>query len=328
MNRRAPCWTVVLLLLVLTISLFAPSAAAAPPKVRIAVSYWIGYAPFFIGEAKGFFKDEGADVEVLLLPSIADRRSAMAANRIQGFTTTVDTHIVSAAAGIDVVQVLALDDSYGGDGVVALKQYDSLRSLVGKRVGLHTLGGASFFWFLNLIEEEGLHLDDFEVVNMTAGDAGAAFMAGRLDAALTWEPWLSQAKASPRGHIIIDSAETPGVIADALGLRRDFVEAHPDVVAAIVRGWYRSLEYMKENPKDAHALMARALEQTVEDFEAALPFVRFYGPEENAWFFGTDDEPGPIYDLAQRAVDIYVKYEVIDQAIDPAPTIDGSFIHR
>lgn len=328
MDRRPSAWTVALLLLVLAVSFVAPSAAAAPPKVRIGVSYWIGYAPFFLGEAKGFFKEEGADVEVVLLPSIADRRSAMAANRIQGFTTTVDTHIVSASAGIDVVQVLALDDSYGGDGVVALRQYDSLQSLVGKRVGLHTLGGASFFWFLNLLEDEGLHLDDFEVINMTAGDAGAAFMAGRLDAALTWEPWLSQAKASPRGHVIIDSSATPGVIADALGLRRDFVEAHPEAVAAIVRGWYRSLEYMKENPRDAHAIMARALDQTVEDFEATLPQVRFYGPEENAWFFGTASEPGPIYDLARRAVDIYVKYGVIENAIDPTPTIDGSFINR
>lgn len=301
-------------------------ALAEGPRVRLAMSTWVGYAPFHVAAEKGLFRKQGVDVEILVLESVADRRSALAANRIQGFATTVDTHVITAASGIDVVQVLALDDSYGGDGLVARKEFRSLQDLKGKSVGLHTLGGASFFWFLYLLDREGLTLQDFNVINLTAGDAGAAFVAGRLDAAVTWEPWLGRAKQSPHGQVLIDSKQTPGVIVDSLGLRRDFVAQNPGAVRAIVRAWYDALEYMRANPADANRIMARAMGQTVPEFEATLGDVRFYGPQENLEYFGSPQRRGLIYDVTGKAVELYLKHGIIDRRVDAASLIDPSFV--
>ena len=130
----------------------AQTESGSSAKTVIGVSSWVGYAPLFIAEEKGFFKDHGADVEIKTIESGADRRSALASNKIQGMCTTVDTHIITDAVGVDVVQVLALDTSCGGDGLVAKNEYQSIKDLAGKKIALDTTSGSSYFWFQTLIK--------------------------------------------------------------------------------------------------------------------------------------------------------------------------------
>src|SRR5699024_1922725 len=96
------------------------------------------------------------------IEQVADRRSALASGAIVGFPTTVDTQVSTAAAGVPVVQVVALDDSYGADGIVAKKDIKTIEDLKGKNVGLETGGGASFFWFVYLLNKHGMSLDDIK----------------------------------------------------------------------------------------------------------------------------------------------------------------------
>ena len=109
-----------LLGLVFALVLVGGTAYAGEP-IKLGMSTWLGYAPLYLAKEKGFFQKRGLDVEIVVIESPADRRAAFAADRIQGFATTVDTHVMTAAAEnpIPVKQVLALDDSYGGDGIVA-----------------------------------------------------------------------------------------------------------------------------------------------------------------------------------------------------------------
>src|SRR5699024_10993698 len=149
--------------LLMAVACFAwtsPGWTADSPTVKLGISSWIGYGPIFVAEEKGFFKQEGVDVELRRIEKVADRRSALAAGAIKGFPTTVDTQVSTAAAGVPVIQVVALDDSYGADGIVARKDINSIEDLKGQDVGLETGGGASFFWFLNLLNEHDMTLDD------------------------------------------------------------------------------------------------------------------------------------------------------------------------
>ena len=48
-----------------------------------------------------------------------------------------------------------------------------------------------------------------KTIDMKAGDAGSAFVAGKVDAAVTGEPWLSKARETPFGDIFLASDKTP-----------------------------------------------------------------------------------------------------------------------
>lgn len=300
--------------------------AADLPTVNLGISSWTGFAPLFVAQEKGFFQKEGVDVKLQRIEVVANRRSALAANAIQGFPTTVNTWVTTAAAGVPVVQVLALDDSYGADGIVAKKGIDSFKDLAGHTVGLETGGGASYFWFLYLLDQNHMKLSEVKIKDMSAGDAGAAFAAGRLDAAVTWEPWLTNARNTTFGHVLMTSKASPGVIADTLGFRADFVRDHPQAVQAVVNAWFDALDYVASHKQDAYAIMAKAMNQTPKDFADSASGVRWYDRGKNQHYFGTAAAPGPLYDLTREAVDLYMKEGIIDNKPEVPSMIDAKFI--
>lgn len=296
------------------------------PKVNLAFSTWVGFAPLYIAEEKGYFKDNGVDVELTRMESSADRTTSLASDRVQGIASTVDSHVVTGANNIPITQVLTLDDSNGGDGIVAKKEIKSLEDLKGKTVGVQTDGGASFFWFLYLLKEEGINVDDINLENMNAGDAGAAFVAGKLDAAVTWEPWLTKAKDTDFGHLLASSDQTPGVIADTIAMKKNFVQENPDAVKGLVKAWYDALDYLESDKEDAVNIMAKAMGQTPEEFEEALKGVQYYDQAKNEEYFGTNDNPGDLHDLTEMGATVWKERGIIKNDPDVEGLLDYSFI--
>jgi NitT/TauT family transport system substrate-binding protein len=94
---------------------------------------------------------------------------------------------------------------------------------------------------------------------MDADKAGAAFVAGALDAAVTWEPWLTKASESGHGHILITTRQKPGVIVDALAFRDTVLSQKKQAVAALVQAWFDALQYWKDHPAESDAIMAKSL---------------------------------------------------------------------
>jgi NitT/TauT family transport system substrate-binding protein len=307
--------------------LLAGSTFAAEP-IKLGMSTWLGYAPLYLAKEKGFFQKQGLEVEIVVIESPADRRVAFAADKIQGFATTVDTHVMTAAAEnpIPLKQVLALDDSHGGDGIVAKKEIKTIKDLKGKTVAAQLGAGASYFWLNYVLAQNGMKLSDLKAVDMKAGDAGAAFVAGKVDAAVTWEPWLSKAKETPFGQVLLSSDKTPGIIVDSLAFKPDFLKKRGAEVKKIVVAWNEAVKFAVANPQEADAIMAKFTGQKPEEFTKEKTGVRFYGDKENKEYFGTAQKPGLLYKVTQRAADLWSELKLIKKKPKAADLIDGSFL--
>ena len=162
----------------------------------------------------------------------------------------------------------------------------------------------------------------------SAGEAGAAFVAGKVDAAITWQPRLSKASATDFGYTMMDSKASPGVIVDTFAMRKDFIKDHPEAVQAIIDGWYDALDFLKSNPDEAIAIMAKRLGEKPENLKKELGDVTFYDEAGNKTYFGTKDNPGDFYKIVKTASDLWVSVGLIDKAVDAASIIDGSFLTR
>jgi NitT/TauT family transport system substrate-binding protein len=321
MKRRVFCGLIVF------VFLSAGSVFGAEP-IKIGMSTWLGYAPLYLAKEKGFFQKQGVEVEIVVIESPADRRAAFAANKIQGFATTVDTHVMTAAAEnpIPLKQILALDDSHGGDGIVAKKEIKTIKDLKGKTVAAQLGAGASYFWLNYVLSQNGMKLADLKAVDMKAGDAGAAFVAGKIDAAVTWEPWLSRAKDTPFGQILLSSDKTPGIIVDSLAFKPDFLKSRGADVKKIVAGWYEAVKFAAQSPAEADAVMAKFTGQKAEEFTKEKTGVRFYGEKENRDYFGTPQKQGLLYKVTQRAADLWAELKLIKAKPKAAELIDGSYL--
>ncbi len=294
-------------------------------ELQVAFSTWVGYAPLYIAEEKGFFKENNVDVTLTRIESSSDRLSALAAKRIQGIGGTVDSHVVAAARDIPLVQVVSTEESSGGDGIVAKKEIKSFQDLKGKKVAVQTDGGASFFWFNYLLQKEGMTMEDMDIQSMSSGDAGAAFAANKVDAAITWEPWLSQAKNTDFGHVLMTTKDTPGVITSSFALHQDYIDNNPKQVEGFVQSWYDAIEFYKSNEEEAISIMAKAMGQTTDEFKEALAGVTLFDQEKSIEYFGTAEKPGQLYELTKLGSTLWLEQNIIDTEPDIEALIDYSF---
>jgi len=169
---------------------------------------------------------------------------------------------------------------------------------------------------------------DLQIINMRQDDAGAAFLGGKVDAAVTWEPWLTRAKQAPGGHILIDSSQTPGLIVDVMVMRRDVITAQPAAVKATVAGWYQAVEYWKHNPDDADLVMAMAVGGWLKDvktFKETLDGVRYYDQAINKKYMAPG---GRMYVTAQNAIDIWKSFGKITENETANDIINPTFVNQ
>ena len=225
--------------------------AQAMPKVVLAMSGWTGFAPFTLAREKGLFKKNGVDLDIKKMPTQA-RHAAMAAGEVQAISTTIDTHITYVAANVPVTQVLVIDSSTGGDGVLVKNSIKSFADLKGKTVAVDNPGAVSNFWFNYLLRKNGLTMKDVKPTNLGPQPAANAFAGGQFDAAVTYEPYMSGALTSmPDAKILVSSKETPGVIIDTLAFQPEFINKNPNAVKGVIAGWFEALDLIKQNPAGA-----------------------------------------------------------------------------
>jgi len=310
----------------LILTLASPLAAQDLPALKIAFNTWVGFGPLYVAQEKGFFKQLGIEVRMTILEDTASKGSALKAKRLDGVGTTADSQVIAASQGIPGVICLALDQSNGADGIVAVQSIASVKDLKGKTVAVQP-GFVSHFFLLYLLDEAGLSPKDVTVQPFETGDAGAAFVAKRVDAAVTWEPWLSKAKERPDGKVLITSKEKPGLIVDVLAMRDDIIKNRPEDVKKLIKGWYMGVDYYVKNPAEATAIIAKNFKLSPEETADMLSGVTFFDATGNIEYFGTAAAPGQIHKVVGKANEVWQKAGEMKKPVDTKLLVDGSLVN-
>jgi NitT/TauT family transport system substrate-binding protein len=324
--------TISTLLALATGVALAAMAAPIPARadtIKIAHSTWVGYGPLYIARDKGIFKKNGVDVDLVVVEDPKERFPTLMADKIDLIASTVDTALLYLKTPKDFQYVVGIDDSNGGDGIVANKDIKTIADLKGKQVAVNE-GSVSEFYLNVLLAKAGLKESDLKPVNMTASDAGTAFVSKRVDAAVTWEPWLSRGKASDHGHLLVDSSTTPGLITDVLIGKTTWISAHPKDVEALVKSWNEAVGYYRDHPDESIEIMAKGVGGWLKDpkeFKETLPGIKFYGGADNKTFFGTKAKPGPLKDTVQAAIDIWSSHGKLQVKVAPDDLINYTFVN-
>jgi NitT/TauT family transport system substrate-binding protein len=162
------------------------------PKFRFSTNSWVGSGPMYLAKEKGFFKDEGVDVEISVMEDQAQRTAAMTKGEIDGYIDTADLLVTTRANNVPAISVMQIDFSDGADGIIVTSNIKKAQDLKGKKIAVQrNFVGESFLIYY--LQQNGMTVSDVEMVDMESGAAGSAFAAGSIDAAVTFEPWLSKA---------------------------------------------------------------------------------------------------------------------------------------
>jgi NitT/TauT family transport system substrate-binding protein len=295
-------------------------AHAQDTKVAIGISGWTGFAPLTLAKEAGIFKKNGLDVTIRKIPQ-ASRHLAIGSGDIQCAATTVETWIVWNANGIPTKQIFQLDKSYGADGMVVRNNINSIKDLKGKTVAASAPGTAPYFTLAWFLKENGLSIKDVTVVNLEPGPAAQAFIAGQNDAAMTYEPYLSNIRAAPQaGKIIATTLDYP-MIMDTFGCTPKFLEDNPKAAKTLADSYFEALDMIAKDQAKAYEIMGADVKQTGEQFGNSAKFLRWQDREANKTFFA-----GEWQAFTAKAADLLLEIGVIRQKPDFSTMIDTRFI--
>lgn len=328
-NTRMPQAAKLLIVLSLAVFIigaffiFVPSKTAQEP-LKIGIVVYPGYAPLFVAKEKGFFEKEGVNAEIVVINDFNQLISSIASGNVQMLISTADYTPVVRHAGVDVKEILVADIGYGADGLVVKNDIATIADLKGRQVYL-SIGSPSHFLFRYMAEQEGLSAGDIELIQMEPDQVGAAFAAGQIDYGMTWEPWLSKASEREDGKVLITSKAKPGIITDTFVVRADALQARKEDVRAVVRAWFDAVEFLDTNPDEANAIMSKGFGLPAEEFSLQIKTVKFLNYSENLAKFDKST-PLNLYDLTEKAVDIFSKDGILKSPVDPEEIIDPTLL--
>lgn len=323
-SRRAFRLAGVFVAAAVLMGLVAATAVAGPaqaPLLRIGTQPWLGYGPWWIAEEKGMFAARGLNVVLLNFIQDQDLNAALAAGRLEGANLATHTAIKFLESGIDLKLVLFLDASYNADAIMAGPGINSVRDLRGKTVAYEE-GTTSDLLLSYALLTHGMRKADIRPVPMPASDAGAAAIAGRVAAAVTYEPYLTAALSRNKAfRLIYTAGEKPGLISDFLVVRPEVLRRHPDAVRQLILVWQDALDYLKQHPEEGKAIIARRVGSSVEELELGLAGVRLYDLKENAQMFRSE-LPATLEVVNQ----VMIEAGMVRRKWDPARILDGSYL--
>lgn len=292
------------------------------PVYTVGLVTWIGYAPLYIAKEKGFFANEKISVDLLTMDGAGLRESAFAAGQLDFFPNTPDAFILLfAQQKMNGKIVAAFDQSTGADGIVSKTNIKKISDLKDKTVGFQK-GVTSHFLLLYFLHQNNLTGNDIRQINLSADDAGSAFMAGQLDAAATWEPWLSKAREAEGTQVLASSLDIGDRIVDVL-LISERVIKNPEVLKAFMRAWYKGKEYIETNSEEANQIIASYLKVKSEEVPAMLKTTRFYSPIESKKYLRDR-----LHDVVKEISDLYLNEEIITSQVNLDDKIDFKILEN
>lgn len=308
--------------LVMAAAMTFGAAQAQDTKVGIGISGWTGFAPLTLAKEAGIFKKNGLDVTIAKIPQ-STRHLAIASNAIQCAATTVETWIVWNANGVATTQIFQLDKSFGADGMVVKSNIASIKDLKGKTVAADAPGTATYFTLAWMLKKNGLSIKDVTVTNLGPQAAANAMIAGiaGLDAAMTYEPFLSAVRAKPEaGKIIATTLDYP-MIMDTFGCTPKFLSENPKAAQALATSYFEALDMIKNDPKKSFEIMGADVKQTGEAFEASQKYLRWQDKAANQKFFAGEHAA-----FSKEAAELLLESGIIKSIPDLSKLANTSFI--
>src|SRR5215510_7634320 len=250
--------------------------------LRIGTNVWIGSEPLYLARELGRF--DPTAVQLVEYPSASEVLRAFRNQAIDGMVISLDELFGLASEGLQPKVILVVDVSHGADAIVARPGMQSMKDLKGKRVAVES-GALGAFVLSRALALNGMKASDVKVVPMESNEQPGAFEKGQVDAAVTFDPYREQLlRAGARS--VFDSTQIPGEIVDLVAMRMGVLDAHPKSVQALLSGWFRAIDYLKRDPKDAARRMGIRQQISGEQFLRTLQGLHIPTREENLRMLG------------------------------------------
>lgn len=313
--------------------------AQAPEKKKITIA--VGgkslfyYLPLSVAERKGYFKDEGLDVEIPDFPGGAKALQALVGGSAD-FVSGAYEHTINMAAKKQPIKAVVLQLKYSAIELVMSRdraaRYHGGRDLKGLKIGVTAPGSSTNMMVNNLLAKDGLKPTDVSIVGVGAGaGAVAALEKGEIDALSNLDPVVTQLESTGKFVAVVDTRTEKGMkevyggdyMAAVIYVTDEFIKKNPNTVQAVVNAMVRADKWIaKATPQEIVDLMPA-------EYKAGNPSLYKQGLLKN--MVGYSEDGMMSLKAAENVYKVLNKFEPsVMQAgkIDLDSTFDNSFVKK
>lgn len=275
-----------------------PPAPAGPlPKVTIMLAVDIlPFAPMHIATARGYFKAEGVDAQIVVANGGPEAIAALVSKSAEFAASGSSDLVRSAEKGVELravqsmvnqftMQMVARNEVISKLGLSRQAPVkDRLKALKGLTIGTPGPGSVAEAFTKYYVAYGGLDPDkDTKLVALGGGPVlTTALKQGQIDAYMLSAPFPEQTEVEGIGKIVVASGDVPGLDNfpyELLFTRADYMEQNKDVVRAVARAISRGNNFILDHPKEANDILKqrfskldpKTLEVSMESIRVAVP---------------------------------------------------------
>lgn len=317
----------------------APAAFSQerPEKTRIALGVGgqplLYYLPLTIAEQKGYFKEEGLDVEINDFGGGARALQALVGGSVDVVTGAYEHTIRMQAKGQDVRALVELG-RFPGIAVGVRKELaakvGSPADFKGLKVGVTAPGSSTYLLCVYAMVKAGLKASDVGFIGIGGGAGSvAAFENGLIDVISHTDPVISKLQFDDRIKVLVDTRTEKGTRdlfggtnpAAVLYTKADFIERNPVSCQRLVNAFGKALRWLAQARTEeivdavpqAYLLNDRTLyAEALKNFREGFSKTGIVSPDGMQSVYGMlkllDPElSGASVDLTTTFVDIFAK---------------------
>lgn len=254
--RRGLAVASALLALIVGFALTACGGAAdagSTKKVTIGLGYVpnIQFAPFYVADALGYYKDAGVEVTFRHHTLGEDLFGAIVSGQEDLIFAAGDEMLQARAKDIPLVYVAQVFNQYP----VALmvpesSDIQSVADLKGHTIGIPGAYGATYTGLLALLKSAGLTEADVDIQSIGFTQV-PALLAGHVDAVMGYiNNEAIQFEKSDFPVRTFPVSEVQPLISNGICVLQEELDKDPDVVKAVVEATLRGAAYVVENPEE------------------------------------------------------------------------------
>lgn len=273
----------------------AMAATATPvrsqsPMEKLSIGYSsrsIASIDLYLAQDKGFFREEGLDVQVVQVRSNIAIAAALT-DEIQAIGSI--GALVRAIERNDApFKIVAVNLKRPLFWLATRPEFGSISALKGKVLGTTTLGGAQHVAAIRLLRKAGVDPEK-DITVIVAGDVPTqlqSLVSGAIQVAVLSPPTIILARDKFKMRILASSMEEFPSIQNGIAVPEKLLKDRRDLVKRLLRARAKATRYFWENERGASEVLAKYLKV---EFPVALESYRFSRPAFTTNGVPTDKE--------------------------------------
>ncbi len=245
-----------------TLALAAGPLTAAE-LVKIAIIGGTGDVGFYVADAKGYFRDEGIEVEMIPFDSGARMIAPLSTGDIDVGAGAVSAGLYNAFEREITMRVVADKGrntlAYSLQGLLVRKalvesgEVKSIKDLKGRKIGFTAPGANDSAVMDEALRKEGLSFADIDPVFMGLPQHMAAYASGAIAASIVPEPFLTAAQKNGSAVQLMSVAQMRNNAQLAAVVYSDlFARKRPDVARKLMKAYIRGIRTYQDGLENGH----------------------------------------------------------------------------